>query len=62
MDQAMQEIVNTLDEGVEFPYPAEKAILALETIVGIHMSHDQNAAWVELPLTDSNRDREVKIG
>ena len=62
MDQAMREIVDTLDEGGEFPYPAEKAIQALEAIVGFHISDDQNAAWVELPLTASNRDREVKIG
>ncbi len=62
MDQAMREIVATLDEDLEFPYPAEKAIRALETIVGFHMSHDQNAAWVELPLAGSDRDREVKIG
>jgi predicted dehydrogenase len=62
MDNAMREIVATLDEGVEFPYPPQEAIRALEAIVGFHMSHDQNAVWVELPLTGSNRDREVKIG
>ena len=62
MDHAMREIVATLDNGVEFPYPAEKAIRPLEAIVGFHISHDQNAAWVELPLIGSNRDREVKIG
>ena len=31
----------------------------LEAVVGFHVSHARNAAWVELPLLGVDRDREV---
>lgn len=62
MDRAVSEIVTWLDDGAEFPYPASEAFDTLEAIVGFHASHAQNAAWTELPLSGSDREREVLSG
>ncbi len=62
MDQAVSEIITWLDDGTEFPYPASEAVDTLETIVGFHASHARNAAWIELPLSGSDREREVLSG
>ena len=62
MDRAVSEIVEWLDGGTEFPYPASEAVDTLEAIVGFHVSHARNAAWTELPLSGSDREREVLSG
>ena len=62
MDRAVSEIVTWLDDGSDFPYPASEAVDTLEAIVGLHASHARNAAWTELPLLGSDRDREVLSG
>lgn len=62
MDRAVSEIVTWLDDGTEFPYPASEAFDTLEAIVGFHASHARNAAWTELPLSGSDREREVLSG
>ncbi len=62
MDRAVSEIVEWLDGGTEFPYPASEAVDTLEAIVGFHASHARNAAWTELPLSGSDREREVLSG
>lgn len=62
MDRAVSEIVTWLDDGTEFPYPASEALDTLEAIVGFHASHARNAAWTELPLSGSDREREVLSG
>ena len=62
MDRAVSEIVEWLDGGDEFPYPASEAVDTLEAIVGFHASHARNAAWTELPLSGSDREREVLSG
>ena len=49
MDRAVSEIVEWLDDGTEFPYPASEAVDTLEAIVGFHASHARNAAWTEFP-------------
>ena len=51
MDRAVSEIVEWLDGGTEFPYPASEAVDTLEAIVGFHASHTHNAAS-ELPLSN----------
>ena len=62
MDRAVAEIVEWLGDGTEFPYPASEAVDTLEAIVGFHASHGRNAAWTELPLSGSDRGREVLSG
>ncbi len=62
MDRAVSEIVEWLDGGTEFPYPASEAVDTLEAIVGFHASHARNAGWTELPLLGSDREREVRSG
>lgn len=62
MDRAVSEIVAWLDNGTVFPCPASEAFDTLEAIVGFHASHARNAAWTELPLSGSDREREVLSG
>ncbi len=62
MDRAVSEIVTWLDDGTEFPYPASEAFDTLEAIVGFHASHARDAVWAELPLSGSDREREVLSG
>ena len=62
MDRAVGEIVDWLDGGAPFPYAASEAVRTLEAIVGFHVSHARNAAWVELPLTGRDREHEVLSG
>ena len=62
MDRAVSEIVEWLDGGTDFPYPAAEAVDTLEAIVGFHASHARNAAWTEIPLSGADREREVLSG
>ena len=62
MDRGADEIVAWLDDAAPFPYDAEEAAHTLETILAFHASHDRNAAWVELPLTGEDRERELNSG
>ncbi len=62
MDLAVGEIVDWLDGKSPFPYAASEAARTLEAIVGFHVSHAGNAAWVDLPLTGQDREREVLSG
>lgn len=62
MDQAVVEIVAWLDDAAPFPAPGADAATTLEAIVAFHVSHDRHAAWVDLPLTDADREREVRSG
>jgi hypothetical protein len=60
MDRAVAEIVATLDGEAPFPYDARQAVQTLEAIIAFHISHQHNAAWVELPLVGSARDFELR--
>lgn len=62
MDRAVAEIVAWLDGARPFSCAAEEAVHTLEAIIAFHASHARNAAWVELPLTGADRDREVHSG
>ena len=62
MARAVGEIVDWLDGEAAFPYAASEAVRTLEAIVGFHVSHARSAAWVELPLTGQDREREVLSG
>jgi predicted dehydrogenase len=62
MDRAVAEIVAWLDGAAPFSYSADGAVHTLETILALHASHARNAAWVELPLTGSDRNLEVQSG
>jgi predicted dehydrogenase len=62
MDQAVREIVGWLDQGIPVCCSAEESRRTLEVIVACHASHARRAEWVELPLTNFDRDREVLSG
>ena len=62
MDRAVAEIVAWLDGARPFSYAAQEAMHTLEAIVAFHASHARSAAWVELPLTGADREREVQCG
>ena len=59
MDRAVNGIIEWLDKDTPFPYPASEAASVLEAIVAFHISNDRDAAWVELPLEGTDREREV---
>jgi len=59
MDRAVAGMIDWLDQGTPFPYPAADAVAVLEAIVGFHISNDRDGAWVDLPLQGADRDREV---
>lgn len=62
MDRAVAEIVAWLDDQKPFPCPAADAAHVLEAILACHASHARNAAWVKLPLTGPERERELLSG
>ncbi len=62
MDQAVREIVAWLDDGTPVSCSADESLRTLEVIVACHASHARNAAWTDLPLTGSDREREVLSG
>ena len=62
MDQAVHEIVAWLDNGTPLCCSADESLRTLEVIVACHASHARQAAWVTLPLTGADRDREVHSG
>ena len=62
MDNAMSEIVAALDAGETCLYDPAIPSRVFEAIVGFHVSHERNAAWVDLPITGADREREILIG
>ena len=62
MHRAVDEIVSWLDHGSSFPAPGDDAVHTLEAIIGFHVSHGRNAAWVDLPLSGADRMLEVRSG
>lgn len=62
MDRGVEEIVAWLDRGGPFSYPAAESLHVLEIVVGFHLSHGRNSAWVELPLTGAERQLAIHSG
>lgn len=62
MDLAVKEILDWMDGKKPFPYPAVGAIRTLEAIVAFHVSDSRKSSWVNLPLTGSDRNYEVRSG
>ncbi len=62
MDHAVAEIVAALDSGEPISYPPEIPLHIFEAITAFHISNENNAAWTPLPLTDEQRNREIRIG
>ena len=62
MDTAVNEIVEWLEEGKTFPYPAREALGTHEAIVAFHASHAHNSRWIELPLKGTDREIAVNSG
>ena len=51
-----------LDDGGEFPDPADNSLHTLEVIVACHASHHANAVWKALPLEGKDRLLEIRSG
>jgi len=62
MHGAVAEIVKCLDEEAMPSIPVDDAVRTLEAIVAFHISHNQNAEWVKLPLEGEDRRKEVRSG
>ena len=62
MDHAVSEIVDWLDDGGDFPDPADNSLHTLEVIVACHASHHANAVWKALPLEGKDRLLEIRSG
>lgn len=62
MDQAVREIVDWLDNSTPVCCSPEESLRTLEVIVACHASHARQAAWIDLPLSGADREREVQSG
>jgi hypothetical protein len=62
MDLALAEIVLALDGSQSFPDDPRHSVHTLETILACHASHQQNSAWVDIPLTGPARELQVHSG
>lgn len=62
MDRAVDEIVRSLNDNEPFTYPAKEAVNTLEAIVGFHVSHANNGAWTDLPLSGTDREFYLRTG
>jgi len=62
MTLAVDDIVRCLTDGGEPASTGEDGIAALEIITGFHVSHQQDARWVTVPLADEHRQLEIRIG
>lgn len=62
MDVAVREIVAWLDDKTPVCCSAEESLRTLEAIVACHASHARHAAWVGMPLSAADREREVRSG
>lgn len=62
MDVAVREIVAWLDDHKPMCCSAEDSLRTLEIILACHASHARQTAWVELPLSGADRNREVQSG
>ena len=62
MDRAVEEIVQWLTEGGDFPDPADNSLHTLEVIVACHASHKTNAAWKAIPLEGEDHLLEIRSG
>jgi predicted dehydrogenase len=68
MDIAVEEMVEWLDARQNskktpvFPYDPADAVHTLETIAAFHASDARKGAWVELPLTNRDRDMIIRSG
>ena len=62
MDLALKEIVLALDGSQSFPDDPRHSVHTLETILACHASHQQNSAWVDIPLTGPARELQVHSG
>jgi len=62
MDLAVGEIVDALDQDGSVCSSGEEALRDLEIILACHASHARRSAWVDLPLTGSDREIHLNSG
>ncbi|MCM8822722.1 MAG: Gfo/Idh/MocA family oxidoreductase [Candidatus Omnitrophica bacterium] len=61
LDRAVEDVVDCIEKEGKPACSGEDGLLALEVIIGFHVSHMQSGKWVELPI-QKYRDLEVMIG
>ncbi len=62
LDRAMEDIVNCLLHGGKPACTGEDGLMALEIIIGFHISDKEGGRWVNLPVCGKERNLEVTIG
>ena len=62
MDVAVSEIVAALDHGQPVRSTGEDGLRSLEVTIACHVSHERYAAWTELPLEQTERQRVLQAG
>lgn len=62
LDRAIDDIVNCLLYGSKPVCTGTDGLMALEIIIGFHVSDRKNGKWVDIPLSGKNRMLEVMIG
>jgi predicted dehydrogenase len=62
MDRTLAEIVEWLDSPGTFSTPAEESLKTFEAMIGFHISHHNNAAWIELPIAGEDREYRIVAG
>ncbi|MCX7705499.1 MAG: Gfo/Idh/MocA family oxidoreductase [bacterium] len=62
LDRAIEDIVNCLIYGGQPACTGKDGLMALEIIIGFHVSDRQKGRWVDIPLSGKDREFEVMIG
>jgi len=62
LDRAMEDIVGCLLHERIPACTGEDGLMALEVIIGCHISDKKSGKWIDLPLSGKDRDLEVLIG
>lgn len=62
MDRAVDEIVDWLDDGRPPGVHVADSLMAMEAIVGLHVSNQRNSALVQIPLQGEDREFRVVSG
>jgi predicted dehydrogenase len=62
LDRAVTEIASCLTRGGQPCSTGEDGLAALEIIIGFHVSNRQHGQWVQIPISDTDRNLEVLSG
>ncbi|MGC9065201.1 MAG: Gfo/Idh/MocA family protein [Candidatus Ratteibacteria bacterium] len=62
LDYAMEDIVSCLVEAGSPACTGKDGLIALEVIIGFHVSHGSGGKWIYLPIQGNDRNFEVMMG